>query len=55
MTENSLRKSLMTFRGNLSNIFDKPIALAFLSLALAVVIIRILYPLIFQRTRSDKI
>ena len=55
MTENSLRKSLMMFRGNLSNIFDKPIALAFLSLALAVVLIRVLYPVIFQRTRSDKV
>jgi putative tricarboxylic transport membrane protein len=43
MTENSLRKSLMMFKGNLSLIFDRPIALAFLGLALAVVVVKVVY------------
>ncbi len=55
MTENSLRKSLIMFRGDLSCVFDKPIALAFLSLALAVVLMKILYPLISRRTRPEKV
>jgi putative tricarboxylic transport membrane protein len=53
MTENSLRKTLMMFKGNLTNIFDKPIAIAFLSVALVVVLIRILYPL-FRQTPQQK-
>jgi putative tricarboxylic transport membrane protein len=41
MTENSMRKTLMIFKGNLSEIFDKPLALFFLSLALAIIAFKI--------------
>ena len=41
MTENNLRKMLMGFRGNLSVIFDRPIALVFLSVALAIIVFKI--------------
>jgi putative tricarboxylic transport membrane protein len=55
MTENSLRKTLMMFKGDLSHIFDKPIALVFLSLAVAVIFGRVLYPLVIRRSRSEKV
>jgi putative tricarboxylic transport membrane protein len=42
MTENNLRKMLMGFRGNLSMIFDRPIALVFLLVTLAIIIFKIL-------------
>jgi putative tricarboxylic transport membrane protein len=55
MTENSLRKSLMIFRGDLTLFSDKPIALAFLSVAATVVLFKVLYPLFAQRTRTEKV
>jgi putative tricarboxylic transport membrane protein len=55
MTENALRKSLMIFRGDLTLFFDKPIALAFLSVAAAVALFKVLYPLFAQRTRVEKV
>ncbi len=55
MTENALRKSLMIFRGDLTLFFDKPIALAFLSVAAAVVLFKVLYPLFFKRARAEKV
>ena len=42
MTENNLRKMLMGFRGNLSMIFDRPIALAFLAVAVAIIAFKII-------------
>ena len=42
MTENSFRKTLMGFRGNLYFIFDRPIALVFLGVTLAIVVFKIL-------------
>jgi putative tricarboxylic transport membrane protein len=51
ITENSLRKTLMTFKGNLLYFFDKPIALVFLSLAFALLIFKLLS--YFFRWRSN--
>lgn len=42
ITENSLRKTLMMFKGNLYYFFDKPIALVFLSLVAAILVFKIL-------------
>jgi putative tricarboxylic transport membrane protein len=41
ITENSLRKALMTFKGNVLYFLDKPIALAFLSLGIAMIVFKI--------------
>lgn len=41
--ENNLRMTLMTFRGDMSLIFEKPIAIVFLSCALAIIVFKILY------------
>jgi putative tricarboxylic transport membrane protein len=49
MTENSLRKTLMIFRGDLYRFLDRPIAMVFLSLVLAVIVFKILYYFMFQR------
>ena len=42
MAENNLRKTLMLFRGDLLNIFDRPIALGFLFIVLAFAIIKLI-------------
>jgi putative tricarboxylic transport membrane protein len=44
MIENNTRKSLMMFRGDVRFIMDRPIALAFLSLALAFILFKFIYP-----------
>ena len=49
MTENSIRQTLMMFRGDMTRIFDRPIALAFLSVTLAFIILRISYPFLRRR------
>ena len=49
MTENNLRKTLMMFRGNLSLFLDRPIAMAFLILALGFILFKILYPFLRKR------
>ena len=49
MTENSLRKTLMLFKGSLYPFLDRPIAMVFLSLALAVIVFKILYSLLCRR------
>ena len=41
MTENSLRKALMTFQGHVSYVLDKPIALTFLSIGMAIILFKI--------------
>ena len=40
LTENSLRKSLLMFHGNLSQVLDRPIALVFLFIGLTVILIK---------------
>jgi putative tricarboxylic transport membrane protein len=52
MTENSFRKSLMMFEGELYGFLEKPIAVAFLSLALAIIVFKISYR--FLRRRQDQ-
>jgi putative tricarboxylic transport membrane protein len=42
MIENNIRKTLMMFRGNMLGIIDRPIALAFLSLAIAFVVYKLI-------------
>ena len=54
MTENSLRQTLMMFRGNVYCFFDKPIALVFLSLALAIILFKISYPLLRKYVKSNR-
>jgi len=54
MTENNLRKTMMLFRGDLSNFLNRPIALSFLSLVSAIIIFRILYYLLIQERRRLK-
>ena len=49
MTENSIRQTLMMFRGDMTRIFDRPIALTFLSVTLAFIIFRISYPFLRRR------
>lgn len=49
MTENSVRQTLMMFRGDMTRILDRPIALAFLSVTLAFIILRISYPFLRRR------
>ena len=49
MTENNLRKTLMMFRGNVSLILDRPIAMVFLTLALAFILFKILYPFLRRK------
>jgi putative tricarboxylic transport membrane protein len=41
MSENSLRKTLMLFRGDLLNFLDRPIALGFLAVILAIAVIKL--------------
>ena len=55
ITENSLRKTLMTFKGNLLYIFDKPIALVFFSLALALIIYKVVGYLLHWQSPAKKI
>jgi TctA family transporter len=52
MTENNLRKTLMMFRGNISLILDRPIAMVFLTLALAFILFKILYPFFRRKTAN---
>jgi putative tricarboxylic transport membrane protein len=49
MTENSFRKSLMMFRGDLLLVFDRPLTLSFLAVALAIVIFGIFYRILLKR------
>jgi putative tricarboxylic transport membrane protein len=48
-TENSVRQTLMMFKGDLSLMFDRPIAMIFLSVTLAFIIIRISYPMLRKK------
>ncbi|OGP94527.1 MAG: transporter [Deltaproteobacteria bacterium RBG_16_47_11] len=43
MTENSVRQTLMMFKGDMTRIFNRPIALTFLSVTLAFIIFKISY------------
>ncbi len=54
MTENNLRKMLMGFRGNLSMIFDRPIALVFLSVALAVIVFKVFNYFVARNSGPEK-
>jgi putative tricarboxylic transport membrane protein len=49
MTENSLRQTLMMFKGDMSLIFGRPIALAFLLATLLYLFVRISYPFLRRR------
>ena len=40
MTENNLRKTLMLFRGDLTNFLDRPIALGFLIAVVAILVFK---------------
>ncbi len=55
ITENSLRKTLMTFRGNLLYFFDKPIALIFLSLAIAAILFKVLGHVLHWRSPTQQL
>lgn len=54
MTENSVRQTLMIFKGNMTLIFDRPIALTFLSLTLAFIVLRISYPFLRGKFITQK-
>jgi len=43
----------MMFRGNLSLFLDRPIAMAFLILALAFILFKILYPFLRRKTANQ--
>lgn len=49
MTENSIRQTLMMFKGDMTHIFDRPIALTFLSVTLAFIIFKISYPFLRRK------
>jgi putative tricarboxylic transport membrane protein len=55
ITENSLRKTLMTFRGDLFHFFDKPIALIFFSLAFAAILYKIFGYFFHWHSPTEKI
>ncbi len=54
MTENSIRQTLMMFRGDMTRILDRPIALTFLSVTLAFIIFRISYPFLRRKFMEKK-
>lgn len=54
MTENSVRQTLMIFKGNMTLIFDRPIALSFLSITLAFIVLRISYPFLRGKFMTQK-
>ena len=43
MTENNLRKTLMLFRGDLTNFLDRPIALGFLAAVVAILVLKLVF------------
>jgi len=43
MTENNLRKTLMLFRGDLTNFLDRPIALGFLAAVVAILVLKLAF------------
>jgi putative tricarboxylic transport membrane protein len=43
MTENNLRKTLMLFRGDLTNFLDRPIALGFLAVVVAILVLKLVF------------
>jgi putative tricarboxylic transport membrane protein len=49
MTENSIRQSLMMFKGDMTRIFDRPIALTFLFVTMAFIIFKISYPFLRRK------
>ena len=51
MTEHSLRKSLMMFRGDLHQFLNRPIAMVFFSLVGAVILFKILYYYLYRRPK----
>lgn len=55
ITESSLRKTLMIFRGDLYGFVDKPIALVFLSMAGAIVAFKMLYYFLHRHSSISKI
>jgi len=55
ITENSLRKALMTFKGNVLYFLDKPIALAFLSLGIAMIVFKIVGYFLHWGSPTNKI
>jgi putative tricarboxylic transport membrane protein len=55
MTENSFRQSLMMFRGDMTRFFDRPVALTFLSVAAAFVVLKISFLLLRRRFRRQQI
>ncbi|RJR30679.1 MAG: tripartite tricarboxylate transporter permease [Desulfobacteraceae bacterium] len=52
MTENSLRKTLLMFRGNLSLFLSRPIAMTFFALVFGVILFKILYPRVVKKPVS---
>lgn len=48
-TENSVRQTLMMFKGDLSLIFDRPIAMTFLTLTSVFILFKISYPILRKR------
>jgi len=55
MTENSVRQTLMIFKGNMTLIFDRPIALVFLIVAAAFIVLRISYPFLRRKFIVQKV
>jgi TctA family transporter len=54
MLENSLRKTLMMFRGDFTHIFERPIALVFLIIAAGIILLKLFLPALrfLSRERS---
>jgi putative tricarboxylic transport membrane protein len=54
MTENSVRQTLMMFKGDMTRIFNRPIALTFLFVTLAFIVFKISYPFLRRKFIAQK-
>ncbi len=52
MTENSVRQTLMMFKGNMGLMLQRPVAMTFLCVTAAYILYRILYPILIKRIRA---
>ncbi len=52
MTENSVRQTLMMFKGNMGLILHRPIAVTFLSVTMAYIAYRVMYPILIKRVKA---
>jgi putative tricarboxylic transport membrane protein len=54
MTENSIRQTLMMFKGDMTRIFDRPIAMTFLYITMAFIIFKVSYPFLRRKFMTPK-